>query len=167
MIVSIIAAIGNDGQLGQENKMLWHLPEEFKYFKKLTMGHCLVMGRKTFESIGRPLPGRTTIVLTQSSTQSEKLPLEVLVAHTPLEALALARSQRCHEVFICGGGQIYRAYLELADRLYLTRVDYDGPADTFFPYPLRPEWKLEADTLHAKDEKNSLSWRAQVYERIK
>lgn len=167
MIVSIIAAIGNDGQLGLDNKMLWHLPEEFKYFKQVTMGHCLVMGRKTFESIGRALPGRTTIVLTQSETQAEKLPLEVLVAHTPLEALALARSQRCQEVFICGGGQIYRAYLELADRLYLTRVDYDGAADTYFPFPLLSDWKLEADTGHEKNEKNPLSWRAQVYEKVK
>ena len=161
MIVSLILAMGERGQLGLDQKMPWHLPSEFKYFKELTMGHHLVMGRKTFQSIGRPLPGRTTIVLSKHSP--EVLPLEVLVAHTPLEALSIARAARESEVFICGGEQIYKLYLPLAQKIYLSLVNYDGQADAWFDYPLGPEWALESDVFHDKDDKNILSWKAQIW----
>ena len=131
MILTLIAAIGNQRQLGLKGRIPWHLPEELQYFKHLTMGHHLLMGRKTFQSLPGPLPGRTHLVL--SRHLPEQLPdLCLPVASLP-EALQSARQGGETELFVCGGAEIYAQTLPMADRLYLSQIDYSGPADTFFP----------------------------------
>lgn len=132
MIVSIIAAIGKNNELGKDNKLLWSLPEDLKLFKKLTTGHHLIVGRKTFESIGKPLPNRVSVVISSKSITNQ----ENLIYVPDLEAaLEFCQKSGDREVFVIGGGTIYLKSLEqnIVDKMYISRVNYDGPADTFFP----------------------------------
>lgn len=128
----MIAALGarNRG-IGKEGALLWHLPEDLRRFKALTWGHPMIMGRKTYESIGRPLPGRTSIVV--SRNQELRLPAGVLRASTVSEALEQAKKIDAAELFVIGGGELYAQLLPFTERLYLTLVDADEPADAFFP----------------------------------
>lgn len=128
--ISIIAAIGKNRELGKDNKLLWHIKEDLQHFKKITTGHPIIMGQKTFESLGKPLPNRTNIVLTLDKNYH---PAGVVIALSMDEALAAAKRANSEEIFFAGGGQIYRQALPLADRLYLTLVDIEKEADTFFP----------------------------------
>ena len=129
--ISAIAAIGKKTRvLGKDNKLLWHIKEDRERVKRLTMGHPIIMGRKTFESIGKPLPGRTTIVITRSPDFSAP---GCIVVSSLEEALQKARGLEQEEIFIFGGGEIYRQALPYTDRLYLTLVDSDATGDTFFP----------------------------------
>jgi dihydrofolate reductase len=122
-MLSIIAVIGKNRELGKDNELLWHIEGDLPRFKKLTTGHPVIMGRKTFESIGKPLVGRTNIVI---SSHSEISSFE--------KALEKARiSEGAGEVFVIGGGSVYAQAINIADRLYLTVVDAEGEADTFFP----------------------------------
>lgn len=131
MRISIIAAIAEkDRAIGKDNALLWHIPEDFKHFKDLTSGHAIIMGENTHRSIGRPLPNRTNIVL---SINPDFSPEGCLVVRSIDEALEQARIVETDEVFICGGASIYRQFLPLADRLYLTLVEGEYAADTFFP----------------------------------
>lgn len=128
--ISIICAIAENRAIGKNNQLLWHIPEDFKHFKEKTSGHVIVMGQKTFESIGKPLPNRTTIVL----SNDESFDVDgVIVARTFEEVFARARKIEKEEVFICGGGSVYAQTIDLADKLYLTVVKGDLDADTFFP----------------------------------
>ncbi|MBT3982053.1 MAG: dihydrofolate reductase [Bacteriovoracaceae bacterium] len=162
MIVSAIVACGKNSEIGFEGKMLWHLSEEFKNFKKTTMGHHLIMGRKTFESIGRPLPGRTTIVLTKDPTFHAD---GVQVCSSVIAALTMAKASGEVEVFICGGGSIYDQSLEILDRLYLTEVDYSGDADTFFPLIEMKDWDQLSCEEHPVSESNKLHWDFKILEK--
>lgn len=128
--ISIIAAIGKNRELGKDNKLLWHIPDDLPRFKKLTTGHPIVMGRKTFESIGRPLPNRTNIVVTRDSSYDVE---GVVVVHSIEKAIEEAKKKDKEEIFVIGGGQIYEQALPFADRLYLTIVDAQAEADTYFP----------------------------------
>lgn len=132
--VSIIAAIGKNRELGKDNKLLWSLPEDLKHFKEKTLNHPVIMGRKTFESIGRALPKRTNIVVTRDRSYSAP---GADVFHSLPEAIDFAKTKDKEEIFVIGGGEIYFQALILADKLYLTIVDADFPdADAFFPeYP--------------------------------
>lgn len=128
--VSIIAAIANDRVIGKDNKLLWHIPEDLQHFKKITSGHPVIMGQKTFESLGKPLPGRTNIVLTfDKSYQSPGC----TVAYSIDEAIKIASEKDQEEIFFIGGGQIYAEAIKIADKLYLTLVEGEYEADTFFP----------------------------------
>lgn len=138
MITSIVVAHGESRQIGLDGTMPWTIREDLKLFKKITMGHHLIMGRKTFESIGRPLPGRTTIIITRDKSFSAS---ECLVCHSLEEALELASSRGETEAFVVGGGEIYRQSLENCNRLHLSRIQYDGPADTYFPDYQHLNWK--------------------------
>ena len=131
MGVSIVAAVARNGVIGAGGELPWHLPDELRLFKATTMGHVLVMGRRTYESVGRPLPGRTTVVVTRSPDWSPGAD-EVLVVHGIDEALGRARAID-DEVFVVGGGELYEAALPHADRLLLTFVDQDPEGDTTFP----------------------------------
>ncbi len=143
-MISIIAAIGRNRELGRGNKLLWHISEDLKRFKKLTKGHAVIMGRKTFESLGKPLPDRLNIIVTRNKNYETKkfdyLPAgrpglnnRIIVKNTLLEAIDEAK-KIVGEVFIIGGGEIYRQGLPYAEKLYLTIVDMDCPeADTYFP----------------------------------
>lgn len=128
MIISIIAAVASNGVIGRDGGLPWHLPVDLRRFRELTVGHAVIMGRKTYESIGRPLPDRRTIVM---SRQPYAGPSGVVVAGSLQGALALAAGES--EVFICGGGEIYRQALPLADRIYLTRLDRPYEGDVQFP----------------------------------
>lgn len=128
MIITLIAAMAENRVIGKDGAMPWHLPDDLARFKAITLGHPVIMGRKTFASIGRPLPGRLNIVLTRRKGYS---PEGVAVARSLDEALALAGT--ADEVFICGGGQVYREALPLADRIHLTVVHRPYEGDTTFP----------------------------------
>jgi len=132
-MISIIAAIGKNRELGKDNKLLWHISDDFKRFKKLTSGHVVIMGRKTFESIGKPLLNRINIVVTRNRSWT---PLGCTVCYSLEEAIEEAKKNlpAGRQVFIIGGAEIYKQGLKYADKLYLTLVDKEFPdADAFFP----------------------------------
>ena len=128
--ISLIAALSENRVIGNQGKLPWHLKDDFRRFKERTLGHPIIMGRKTHESIGRPLPGRTNIVVTRDT--SHEIPGCVVVKSLS-EALAIAREAESEEIFVIGGGQIYAEALLVADRLYLTLVHAIMDGDTFFP----------------------------------
>ncbi len=140
--LSIIVAMANNRAIGKDNQLLWHLPEDLKYFKRVTMGKPMIMGRKTFESIGRPLPGRLNIVVTrQQSWQHEG----VKVVHSVEDAKKLAEAQAyidgVDEIMLIGGAELYNTSIDHADKLYLTRVDADLDGDAFFPDVDNKKWR--------------------------
>jgi dihydrofolate reductase len=134
MIISIIAAVSNNNVIGKDNKLPWHLPGDLKRFKELTTGHTIIMGRKTFESIGRPLPSRRNIVVTRNKDYKAD---GVEIIHSIKEALDLVKNE--DEVFIIGGEEIYKLALPMANKIYLTRINKEYDGDAFFP-ELGPEW---------------------------
>ncbi len=161
-MISLIAAMDRNRAIGRGNALPWHLPDDLKHFKRLTLGKPVVMGRKTFESLGgRPLPGRPNLVVSRSGVQTDGV--EVFDA---LEA-ALARGRQLHdEVMVIGGGQIYAQALPHADRLYLTRVETEiGDADTWFPEWDRDAWHLLAEEHHPVDDRHPWPFVIQVWER--
>lgn len=128
--ISIICAIAENRAMGKNNQLLWHIPEDFKHFKEKTSGHVIVMGQKTYESIGKPLPNRTTIVLSNDPDCNIE---GVIMARSFDEVFEKAREIEKEEVFICGGGSVYAQTIDMADKLYLTIVEANPDADTFFP----------------------------------
>jgi dihydrofolate reductase len=151
VIISIIAAMDRKRGIGMDNKLPWRLSADMKRFRELTMGHHIILGRRTFESIGRPLPGRRTIVVTRDRAyKAEGCDL----AHSIENALNLARERGESEVFICGGAEIYAKSIGIADRMYLTFVDAEVPADTFFPEFEEREWSERESFYQPADEKN-------------
>ena len=130
MQVILVAAIGENGEMGRNNELLWHLPGDLPRFKQLTMGCPIIMGRKTFDSIGRALPGRTNIVLTENKQWQAQ---GVIVVHSIDAAMETAKLEETDKVFIIGGGQIYKLFMAHATLLELTEVDDAPVADTFFP----------------------------------
>ena len=151
MLISIIAAMGRNRAIGYQNTLPWRLPTDLQRFKQLTLGHHMIMGRKTFESIGRPLPGRTSIIITrQKDFQAEGC----FIAHSLDAAIALAKSRGEQEAFVIGGAEIYAQALSKADRMYLTLVEAAPEADAFFPLFDEILWtRVEEETVTA-DEKN-------------
>ena len=132
--ISIIAAIGQNRELGRGNKLLWHISADLKRFKQLTQGHAVIMGRKTFESIGKPLPNRTNIIITRDDKFTVP---DCKVVYSIKEAINIAKEVSPGEIFFIGGGEVYRQALPYADKLYLTMVSGRYEADTFFPpYPI-------------------------------
>ena len=140
MKISLIAAVANNNVIGNNNGLIWKLPADLKHFKNMTMGHVLIMGRKTFESIGTPLKGRTTIVVTRQKGYDAK---GCAVAHSLKEALNLVKEEK-KEVFVAGGGEIYSLAIQLhqARRIYLTRIYAEFEGDTFFPEIDKNSWEL-------------------------
>ena len=164
MIISAIVATAHEGVIGKDNEIPWYLPADFAYFKKTTLNHHIIMGRNCYESIGRPLPKRTNIVVTRN-------PFYVVsgcvVVHSVEEGLRLAESNGEEEVFIIGGGEIYQQTMHLLDRLYLTEVDLDTEGSVFFPKINPAEWDLVSEEKHQKDEKNEWNYTFKVFERKK
>jgi len=144
MRVVIVAAVGRNGVIGVDGRLPWKIPEDLARFKELTMGQALVMGRATFESIGRPLPGRDSIVLTRRPDWSHE---GVDVAGSLADALDIAAS-RGKDVFVVGGAEVYRAALDVADRLELTEVDAEPMGDTWFPAVDWSHWKEVSRATH-------------------
>jgi dihydrofolate reductase len=161
MSLSFILAIAENGVIGQDGRLPWRLSADLKRFKQRTMGHCLIMGRRTFDSLGKPLPGRTSIVLTRHPERP--LPAGVHVARSVDEALAIAAGDS--EPFVIGGAEIYRLFLPLAQRLYLTRVVAAVDGDTRFELPPLDNWRLVSHTEFSADANNELPHRDEVWER--
>ena len=159
MIVSIIAAIAENNAIGKDNKLLWNLPTDLKHFKTITSGHTVIMGRKTFDSMGKPLPNRRNIVVTR---QEDLLIIGAEVTNTIEHALALCAHEE--EVFIIGGAQIYTQALSLTDRIYLTIVHENYDADTFFPELDRSKWTVASSESHLPDEKNEVAFTFETLE---
>jgi dihydrofolate reductase len=158
--ISLIVAMAKNRVIGVNQSIPWHLPGELKMFKAITMGHHIVMGRNTWESIARLLPGRTTVVVTR---QRDYRVEGAIVAPTLDDALAACRDD--DEIFVIGGAQLYATALPRADRIYLTEVDAEVEGDTFMPeFELR-EWRADAVTPYAADDKNPYSYKLTVYDR--
>lgn len=150
MILSVIAAIAENNAIGKDNKLLWHLSSDMKIFRNLTMGHPILMGRKTFESIGKPLPGRLNIIISRKPLQVEG----AVVAHSLEKAIKLAEETNDSEAFVIGGGEIYTLALPLAEKLYITHVKSTIEGDTFFPEINALLWTPIQNLVSEKDDKN-------------
>jgi dihydrofolate reductase len=151
VIISIIAAMDRKRGIGVDNKLPWRLSADLKRFRELTMGHHIIVGRKTFESIGRPLPGRRMIVVTRDVNYKAE---GCDIAHSVEDAINLARERGESEVFICGGSEIYARSIEIVDRMYLTLVEAEVVADTFFPEFDDREWSERESFYQPADERN-------------
>ncbi len=162
MRVSFIVAADLGGVIGLGGGLPWRLPADLRRFKALTMGHHLIVGRKTFEAIGRPLPGRTMVVVSRGALVT---PEGVLVAASPDVAVELAEAAGASEAFVAGGGEIYRALLPRADRVHLTRVEARFEGDTFFPDLDPSAWRLAWREDHPADETHGVPFSFQVWER--
>jgi dihydrofolate reductase len=152
MNLSLIVAAAKNGVIGRNNQLPWHLPQDLKYFKSVTLGKPIIMGRKTFESIGRPLPGRTNIVV---SRQDDWHFEGVLSARNVSEAIKIAREENKNvdEVMVIGGAEIYRHALPLANKIYLTRINDNVEGDAYFAELPQDQWKLASETAGDADAK--------------
>ncbi|MFR9649048.1 MAG: dihydrofolate reductase [Rikenellaceae bacterium] len=147
MKISIIVAVADNQIIGDENRLIWHISEDLRHFKSLTQGHCVVMGRKTYESLGRPLPNRENIVITRQDIEFEGC----RVAHSLSEAVEISSEKE--EIFIIGGAEIYAQALPIADMFYLTRVHHDYHGDTKFPDWSADEWEVVESRSYPRGEK--------------
>jgi dihydrofolate reductase len=152
MIVTAVVAISENHVIGKDNKLLWYLPADLKHFKQITTGHTVIMGRKTYESVGKPLPNRRNIIITR---QAITIP-GCEVVNSIEAALALCADEP--EVFIVGGAEIYRQSITLTDRIYLTIVHKEFEGDSFFPEIKKEEWKEVSREDYQPDEKNLLPY---------
>ncbi|WEK20597.1 MAG: dihydrofolate reductase [Candidatus Pedobacter colombiensis] len=153
MIISIVVAIAENNAIGKDNQLLWYLPNDLKHFKQITSGHTVIMGRKTFDSIGKPLPNRRNIVVTR--TAGLEIP-GAEVTNNIEAAIALCASEE--EVFIVGGAEIYKSAMTITDRIYLTRVHESYEADAFFPEIDFNIWEETSVEKHLPDEKNRVAY---------
>jgi len=164
MILSFIAAIDENNAIGKGNQLPWHLPEDLKFFKRTTLGKPVLMGRKSYKSLGKPLPGRLNIVI---SKQDLQLPEGVLLYNDLQTAIERLQQEPTDEGFIIGGGQIFTQAMSLADKMYLTRVHTTiAGADAFFPEIDHTHWKMIHEEAHHADEKHKYDFTFQQYERI-
>ena len=163
MLISAIVATAENNVIGKDNQIPWYLPADLSYFKKTTLDHHIIMGRNCFHSIGRALPKRTNIVVTRDPFFTAD---GVLVAHSIEEALGMAFDGGESEVFIIGGGEIYRETADLWDKIYLTEVDLKTEGDVFFPSTLAEEWEEVWREDHQPDEKNEWAYTFKVLERL-
>lgn len=163
MIISLIAALDERGAIGRDGGLPWHLTDDLKHFKRVTMGHHLIMGRKTFEGIGGKLPGRSLIVL---SRVEDYIAPGAQVAHSLDEALGIARQAGEGEAFVIGGAQVFEQALPLAQRFYLTRVHAEVKADTYFPDFDEGLWEERDSQHYERVPKNDYSFTIRVLERL-
>ncbi len=159
--VSAIVAAAENNVIGKDNKLLWHLPNDLRFFRRTTSGHTVIMGRKTYESVGNPLPNRRNIVITHQTDYNQP---GVEIVHSLEEALKQCAGER--EVFIVGGAEIYRQALPIMGRVYLTRVHAEIAGDTYFPDLDESDWVLISEEAHAPDERHVYPYTFLVYERM-
>lgn len=157
-MISLIAAVSKNRVIGDSNKLIWHLPADLKRFKELTVGNSILMGRKTYESIGRPLPNRRNIII----TKDENYKVDGCEVVNSIEEALLLTSNNC---FIIGGGEIYKQTIDLVDKIYLTIIDNDFTGDTYFP-ELDPTWYVSKKEDFSSDEKNPYNYSFIFYERF-
>lgn len=149
MKVSIIVAVAANGVIGNKGKIPWHLPDDLKRFKKITTGHHIIMGRKTHESIDKPLPDRTNVIVTNNHNYT--CHKECIVVHSVSAALEMAEKSDEEEAFVIGGAEIYKQVLPIADRIYMTKIDKNFKGNTYFPKVDTSEWKTRSKESLSKD----------------
>ncbi len=162
MRLSAITAIAKNNIIGKDNTLPWHLPADMRFFKKTTMGHVVIMGRKTYESFKKALPGRTNIVITRQKGYELA---DAIVVHSLQEGIDKAKAIENEEAFILGGAQIYEQSLPVLDRLYLTRIYEDFEGDTAFPAFNAGEWEMTSIEPHEPDEKNKYFYAFQIWDK--
>jgi len=162
MILSLIVAVDENNVIGKDNKLPWHLPNDLKYFKNQTWAMPILMGRKTFESIGKPLPGRKSIVITRSRDWKHE---GIEVVHSVEEAIQKAKEFGVKEIFVIGGAEIFQTAFPQASRIYLTRIHHRFDGDVFFPEVSARDWNLVQSRFCHADEKNQYSHTFEVWER--
>ena len=160
-MLSIIVAVAKNGVIGDKNALLWHISEDMRFFRRTTSGHPVIMGRKTYESLGRTLPNRQNVVISRTIQNIEGC----MVVGSLEQAIALFPAEE--EIFIIGGAQIYALALEAADRLYLTRVEHDYQGDTSFPAWDQTKWRLLSREAYESGEKYPHPFAFELYERVK
>ena len=162
MTISLVVAAANNNVIGKDNRLLWKLPADMRFFKNVTWGMPVIMGRKTFESLPAPLQGRKNIVLSRQSAEAEG----AVVVKNFDDAVFLAKQMDMKEVMVIGGGEIYQLAFEKAKRIYLTRVDAEPEGDTWFPAIDPKKWKLVRQENHEADEKHACNYSFQVWEKV-
>ena len=163
MKISMIVAVDNRMGIGKNNDLPWHLPADLKHFKSLTIGHCMIMGRKTYESIGKPLPGRISIVITRQKDYEVQ---GVHICHDLRSGFLKAAELGEINTFVIGGSEIFKLALEVTTNLYLTRISGDFECDTFFPEIDLKQWILLDTDEHEPDAKNLYSYTFEHYEKL-
>jgi dihydrofolate reductase len=162
LILSLLVAADENNVIGKDNKLPWHLPQDLKYFRNQTWGMPVLMGRKTFESIGKPLPGRRNIVITRNRDWKQQ---GAAIVHTIEEAIQQAVSLGVKEIFVIGGAEIFQTTFSDADRIYLTRIHHQFEGDAFFPEVSENNWQLKQSRYCSADEKNLYAHSFQIWER--
>lgn len=162
-VLSAIAAMSSNQVIGNKNQLPWHLPADLKHFKAVTSGHPVLMGRKTYESIGKPLPNRTNIILTHTTNYSAP---DCLIIHTMEAAISMAVELEMDEIFVIGGAEIFKQLLPQIQRLYLTQIHHTFDGDAFFPDLNPADWKEVSRELHHADDKNNYDYSFIVMERV-
>ena len=162
MILSLLVAAAENNVIGKDNQLPWHLPNDLKYFKNLTWGMPILMGRKTFESIGKPIPGRKSVVITRNADWKHE---GVDVVHSIEDAIQKAESFGVKEIFVIGGAEIFKTSLQKANRIYLTRIHQNFDGDVYFPEVSEKEWQLTSSRFVEADEKNAYNHTYQVWDR--
>lgn len=162
MMLSIIVAVSENNVIGKDNQLIWHLPRDMRHFKETTTGHYIIMGRKTFESNGKPLPNRTNVII----TRDKKYKVDgCIVVHSLEDAIHEARHDS--EAFIIGGGVIYKKAMPIIDRIYLTKIHHKFEGDTFFPEINMDEWQVVDQREFEPDEKNKYPFTILILDRKK
>lgn len=161
-MLTLIAAAGENNELGKDKDLVWHLPDDFKRFKQLTTGHHIIMGRKTFETFPKTLPRRTHVVVTRKDNYKKE---GIVVVHSLERAVELSKEDP--QPFVIGGGEIYKLAMDIADRIEITRVHGTFDADTFFPEIDLEKWDLIAEEYHEKDERHNYAFTYLTYDRRK
>ncbi|MGI8598128.1 MAG: dihydrofolate reductase [Chitinophagaceae bacterium] len=164
MLLSLLVAADENNVIGKDNKLPWHLPNDLKYFKNLTWGMPILMGRKTFDSIGKALPGRKSIVITRNKDWAHE---NVEVVLSIEEAISSAKADDINEIFVIGGAEIFSSSFDKADRIYLTRIHHQFDGDVYFPELQVDDWALVQNKFCHADDKNAYSHTFQVWNRIK
>jgi len=163
MTISLVVAASENNAIGKNNQLIWHLPNDLKFFKNTTWGFPVIMGRKSFESVNKPLPGRTNIVITTNPDWKAET---VIVVNNLKDAIQKAAETNSKQIFIIGGGEIYKQSMDIADSIYITRVHADLEGDTFFPEIDKSKWKLTSNQDFEADEKHAYSYSFQIWEKI-
>lgn len=162
MFISFVVAAAKNNVIGKDNKLVWNLPNDMKFFKNITWGMPVVMGRKSFEALGKALPGRKNIVLTRQDDYKAK---DAIVVKTMDEAKAVVKEMDVKEMMVIGGGEIFQMVMPEAKRIYLTRVDAEPDGDAFFPKVNPAEWNLVSKKDHEADAKHAYNYSFQIWER--
>jgi dihydrofolate reductase len=163
-MIALIVAASTNNAIGLNNALLWHLPNDLKFFKNTTWGFPVIMGRKTFEAVNKTLPGRVNIVITRNQDWSAP---NVEVAHDIFDAITKAKLENTQPIFIIGGGEVYRQSMPIADRIYITRVHANLLGDAYFPEIDPAHWKLVAEENFPADEKHAYAYAFQTWDKIK